>query len=98
VERSIPGPNGFRSSRPSGVSCNGQTRTGKVLAVKDTQATIHEDGARCSWSVPYAAIEPRAPTTQPASAPEPPRAGRNYFRCAEKVTFEDKYLKTSTPW
>jgi hypothetical protein len=34
---------------------DGQMRTGKILAMKDTQATIHEDGTRNSWSVPYAA-------------------------------------------
>lgn len=76
---------------------DGRMRAGKVLAMKDTQATIHEDGTRRSWSVPYAAIEPPAPMAQPASAPEPqapPRPSRNDFRCGEKVAFEDKYLNT----
>ncbi|HWH73358.1 MAG TPA: hypothetical protein VNV16_03740, partial [Methylibium sp.] len=76
---------------------DGRMRTGKVLAMKDTQATIHEDGTHSSWSVPYAAIEPPAPTAKPAAAPEPPappRPSRNDFRCNEKVAFEDKYLNT----
>lgn len=61
--------------------------------MKDTQATIHEDATRNSWSVPYAAIDPPAPTANPASAPEPPSLpppSRNDFHCTEKVAFEDK--------
>lgn len=76
---------------------DGQMRTGKVLAMKDTQATIHEDATRNSWSVPYAAIEPPMPMAKPASQPQPPappRPSRNDFRCGEKVAFEDKYLNT----
>ena len=76
---------------------DGQMRTGKVVAMKDTQATIHENGARTSWSVPYAAIEPPVPAAKQASTPEPPqppRPSRNDFRCGEKVAFEDKYLNT----
>jgi len=75
----------------------GQMRSGKVVAMKDTQATILEDGPRTSWSVPYAAIEPPVPAAKPASTPEPPqppRPTRNDFRCGEKVAFEDKYLNT----
>lgn len=76
---------------------DGQMRTGKVLAMKDTQATIHEEGTRSSWGVPYAAIEPPAPTAKSVNAPEPPapqKPSRNDFRCGEKVAFEDKYLNT----
>lgn len=77
---------------------DGQMRTGKILAMKDTQATIHEDGTRSSWGVPYTAIEPPAPSAKPANAPEPPapppKPTRNDFRCGEKVAFEDKYLNT----
>jgi hypothetical protein len=76
---------------------DGQMRAGKVIAMKDTQLTIQEDGTRSSWAVPYAAVEPPVPgASKPASAPEPsmPRATRNDFRCGEKVAFEDKYLNT----
>lgn len=77
---------------------DGQMRTGKIIAMKDTQLTIHEDGTRSSWAVPYTAVEPPAPgAAKPAPAPEPPtapRATRNDFRCGEKVAFEDKYLAT----
>jgi hypothetical protein len=77
---------------------DGQMRTGKVIAMKDTQLTIHEDGTRSSWAVPYTEVEPPKPGgPRPAPAPEPPpapRATRNDFRCGEKVAFEDKYLNT----
>ena len=76
---------------------DGQMRTGKIIAMKDTQATIHEDGTRSSWGMPYAAIEPPAPTAKPVNAPEPPappKPSRNDFRRGHKVAFEDKYLNT----
>jgi hypothetical protein len=77
---------------------DGRMRTGKVLAMKDTQATIHEDGTRSSWTVPYTAIEPPMPgVLKQASAPQPPpppRPGRNDFLSGDKVAFEDKYLNT----
>jgi hypothetical protein len=76
---------------------DGQMRSGKVVALKDTQLTLHEDGTRREWKLPYAAIEPPAPTaapTPPPAPPAPPRPTRNDFRCGEKVAFEDKYLNT----
>ena len=77
---------------------DGQMRIGKIIAMKDTQLTIHEDSTRSSWAVPYTAVEPPAPgAAKPVPAPEPPpapRATRNDFRCGEKVAFEDKYLAT----
>jgi hypothetical protein len=79
---------------------DGQMRSGKVVALKDTQVTLHEDGTRREWKLPYAAIEPPAPTAaqprpQPQSAPPAAsRPSRNDFRCGEKVAFEDKYLNT----
>ena len=77
---------------------DGQMRTGKVVAMKDTQAVLHEEGSRREWKLPYAAIEPAATTqSRPAEAPTPPAApqpGRNDFRCGEKVSFEDRYLQT----
>lgn len=77
---------------------DGQMRSGKVVAMKDTQLMLHEDGTRREWKLPYAAIEPPAPTAvqpqpQPAT-PVPPKPARNDFRFGEKVSFEDKYLNT----
>lgn len=77
---------------------DGQMRTGKVVAMKDTQAVLHEDGTRREWKLPYAAIEPPAVTPSKAAAPPappaPPQPSRNDFRCGEKVAFEDKHLNT----
>ena len=76
---------------------DGQMRSGKVVALKDTQLTLHEDGTRREWKLPYAAIEPPPPTATPAPPPAtstPPRPSRNDFRCGEKVAFEDKHLNT----
>lgn len=77
---------------------DGRMRLGKIIAMKDTQLIVQEDGTRSSWTVPYTAVEPPAPgTPRPAAPPEPPpptRAGRNDFRCGEKVAFEDKHLNT----
>jgi len=75
-----------------------QMRVGTVVAMKDTQLTIQEQATRSTWTVPYTAVEPPAPGA-PRQAPEPapqpaPRAGRNDFRCGEKVAFEDKHLNT----
>jgi hypothetical protein len=46
----------------------------------------------------YTAVDrpaPGAPRPAPEPAPLPaPRAGRNEFRCGEKVAFEDKHLNT----
>jgi hypothetical protein len=66
--------------------------------MKDTQLTIQEQATRSAWTVPYTAVEPPAPgasrpTPEPAPPPAP-RAGRNDFRCGEKVAFEDKHLNT----
>jgi hypothetical protein len=75
---------------------DGRMRTGKVIAMKETQLTVHEEGTRSSWTVPYTAVEPPAPDAARPAAPAepPPRASRNDFRCGEKVAFEDKHLNT----
>ena len=77
---------------------DGRMRTGKVIAMKDTQLTVHEEGTRSAWTVPYTAVEPPAPgaarPAAPAEPPPPPRTSRNDFRCGEKVAFEDKHLNT----
>ncbi len=77
---------------------DGQMRIGKVVAMKDTQVTLHEEGTRREWKLPYAAVEPPLATAQPTAAaapPQPPpiKASRNDFRGGEKVSFEDKYLQ-----
>jgi hypothetical protein len=77
---------------------DGQMRVGTVVAMKDTHLTIQEQATRSAWTVPYTAVEPPVTgATRPAPEPAPtaaPRAGRNDFRCGEKVAFEDKHLNT----
>ena len=76
---------------------DGQMRNGKVVAMKDTQVTLHEEGTRREWKLPYAAVEPPLATGRPTAAapPKPPpvTASRNDFRGGEKVSFDDKYLQ-----
>ena len=77
---------------------DGQMRNGKVVAMKDTQVTLHEEGTRREWKLPYTAVEPPTATAQPtatAAPPKPPpiKASRNDFRGGEKVSFDDKYLQ-----
>jgi len=77
---------------------DGQMRNGKVVAMKDTQVTLHEEGTRREWKLPYAAVEPPLATAQPTAAaapaaPPPLKASRNDFRGGEKVSFDDKYLQ-----
>ena len=70
---------------------DGQLRSGKVVAMKDTQVTLHEEGTRRERKLPYAAIEPPLTNPQskaaaaPATAP-PIKASREDFRCGEKVS------------
>jgi hypothetical protein len=76
----------------------GQMRNGKVVAMKDSKVTLHEEGTRREWTLPYVAIEPPAstaarPTVEPAE-PLVQRPGRNDFRCGDKVSFEDRYMAT----
>ena len=77
---------------------DGQMRNGKVVAMKDTQVTLHEEGTRREWKLPYAAVESPSPASAAASAPTRPAPPKNMpargdFRCGEKVSFDDKYLQ-----
>lgn len=76
---------------------DGQMRQGKVVAMKDTQVTLHEEATRREWKLPYAAVEPPKVTGRPAPAapprPSPATASRGDFHGGEKVSFDDKYLQ-----
>ena len=78
---------------------DGQMRNGKVVAMKDRQVALHEEGTRREWKLPYTAIEAPSPASSTATA-SPPRSAppqnmpaRGDFRCGEKVSFDDKYLQ-----
>jgi len=47
---------------------DGQMRSGRIVMLKDTQAIIHDLHERKEWKLPYAAIEPPAGPSQPATA------------------------------
>lgn len=72
-------------------------RSGKVVALRDHQVTLHETDARREWKLPYAAIEPPAADAarpaEPAETPTPQRPAREDFRCGEKVSFVDRYMQ-----
>jgi hypothetical protein len=36
---------------------DGQMRRGKILAMRDTQATVLEDGTKRTWKIPYVAMQ-----------------------------------------
>lgn len=77
----------------------GQMRTGKIVAIKDDQVTVHEDGTRSQWKLSYAAIDPGEDSDRvenqspPIIHPPPQKPGRNDFRRGDKVSFTDKYLQ-----
>jgi len=79
---------------------DGQMRSGRVVAMGDAKVTLHEEGTRIEWKLPYTAVEPPQATGGAAEKPSPSPAaaqlkpGPGDFRCGEKVSFEDKYLKT----
>jgi hypothetical protein len=79
---------------------DGQMRNGRVVAMGDAKVTLHEEGTRVEWKLPYTAVEPPQTTGSTAAKPSPSKAaaqlkpGRDDFRCGEKVSFEDKYLQT----
>ena len=78
----------------------GQMRPGKIVAIKDAQVTVHEDGTRYQWKLSYAAIDPGENSEQverqsPTINIHPPsqKPGRDDFRRGDKVSFTDKYLQ-----
>jgi len=85
----------FLDPRPVGTAM--LLRTGHIVATKDTQLTVHEDGTRREWKLPYAAIEPpEASGTAPQPEPQhaPPRPTREHFRTGDRVSFDDRHLHT----
>ena len=83
---------------------DGQMRSGKVIAFKDTQATVLEQGTKRTWKIPCVAMEgcsaaerhdgqtPYVPPPEPAAATTPARA----FQPGDTVTFEDRHRRAIT--
>ena len=77
----------------------GKMRSGKVVAMKGDQVSVHEDGTRSQWKMSYAAIDPGEASDRVESpAPtvdQPPvhKPAPEDFRRGDKVSFTDKYLQ-----
>jgi hypothetical protein len=77
----------------------GQMRTGKVVAIKDAQVTVHEEASRMQWKLSYAAIDPGercepVESAAPANVQPPMQKLRpEDFRRGDRVSFTDKYLQ-----
>ena len=74
---------------------DGQMRSGKVIAMKDTQATVLEEGTKRTWKLPCVAIEaltdadrqaPYEPPPEPVSAATKARE----FNRGDRVSFDDR--------
>jgi ribosomal protein L35AE/L33A len=77
---------------------DGQMRRGKIIAMKDTQATVLEQGTKRTWKIPCVAIEGCTDVERPDEQaryeppPEPvitPTKAREFQR-GDTVTFEDR--------
>lgn len=77
---------------------DGQIRQGKIIAFRDTQATVLEQGTKRTWKIPCVSMEgctdanrddgqtPYEPPPEPVAPPTPARD----FQCGDTVTFEDR--------
>lgn len=83
---------------------DGQMRRGKIIAMRDTQATVLEDGTRRTWKIPCLAMQgysgaehtaEQAPYEPPAEPVSPTTSARNFQR-GDTVTFDDRDGRTIT--
>ena len=75
---------------------DGQMRRGKIIAMRDTQATVLEEGTKRTWKIPCLAMQgyhgadrrddAYEPPPEPASAPTHTRE----FQRGDTVTFNDR--------
>ena len=77
---------------------DGQMRRGKIIALRDTQATVLEEGTKRTWMIPCVAMQgyteadrrteqaPYEPPPEPITAASKARA----FQRGDTVTFEDR--------
>jgi len=75
-----------------------QLRLGRIVELRDAQLTLHGTELRGEWRLPYAAVVPPEPGTEPRpTAPPPPavpKPTRADFRHGDKVSFTDRHLQT----
>ena len=77
---------------------DGQMRRGKIIAMRDTQATVLEQGTKRTWKIPCVAMQgytdterrteqaPYEPPPEPVAAAAPARE----FQRGDTVTFDDR--------
>ena len=77
---------------------DGQMRLGKIVAMRDMQATVLEEGTKRTWKIPcvsmrdYAGVERRDEQAPYQPPPEPvaaPTHAREFLR-GDTITFEDR--------
>jgi hypothetical protein len=77
---------------------DGSMRTGTVIAMRETDVTVHEEQAKLRWKLPYAAVDPSAVDAENVQATPhrsaPPRQAPAALRRGDKVTFDDQYGNT----
>jgi hypothetical protein len=77
---------------------DGQMRSGKIIAFKDTQATVLEQGTKRTWKIPcvsmqgYTEAERTAEQAAYEPPPEPmmPKTPAREFQRGNTVTFDDR--------
>jgi len=75
---------------------DGQIRRGKIIAIRDTQATVLEEGTTRTWKIACVAIEPDAERRASQSPYEPPpepvvaASKAREFNRGDTVTFDDR--------
>jgi hypothetical protein len=77
---------------------DGQMRRGKIIAMKDTQATVLEEAPKRTWKIPcvamqgYTELERRGEQTPYEPPPEPLTAATKAreFQRGDSVTFDDR--------
>ena len=77
---------------------DGQLRSGKIIAFKDTQATVLEQGTKRTWKIPCVSMqgntdaerrdEPSPYVPPPVQAPAPSKA--RAFQPGDTVTFDNR--------
>ena len=72
-------------------------RTGRVIALRDTTLSIHEEGTRTQWKLPYAAVEIAplgdAGESELTATHAVQQPHREDFRVGDRVSFDDRYLQ-----
>lgn len=75
-------------------------REGRIIEMRDAQLTLHDTQQHVHWKLPYAAIEPPQPGSQPPTQsqaapfpPPPPKPTRADFARGDKVSFTDRHLQ-----